>query len=42
MRVFEKMGFRRLPDVPDWGSIAESKGGGRTGLHVMEWQQPTV
>ncbi|EJD37536.1 acyl-CoA N-acyltransferase [Auricularia subglabra TFB-10046 SS5] len=38
VRVFEKNGFESLPDVHDIVKIAESKGGGRTGLHVLEWR----
>ncbi|KAH7103338.1 acyl-CoA N-acyltransferase [Auriculariales sp. MPI-PUGE-AT-0066] len=39
VRVFEKNGFRLIDDVPDCAEIMESKGGGRTGLHVLEWRR---
>lgn len=38
VRVFQKNGFKSLPDVLDIVKIAENKGGGRTGLHVLEWR----
>lgn len=37
VRVMEKNGFVLKDTVDDCVSIRESKGGGRMGLHVLEW-----
>ncbi|KAH7102117.1 acyl-CoA N-acyltransferase [Auriculariales sp. MPI-PUGE-AT-0066] len=37
VRVFEKNGFKYVGDVPEVIPIMESKGGGRMGVHVVEW-----
>lgn len=39
VRVFEKIGFRRIGDFEDVIQFPESKGGARTGLHVLEWKR---
>ena len=38
VRVFEKNGFKRLPDVHNVVQMPESKGGLLTGLHRLEWR----
>ncbi|KZV99028.1 hypothetical protein EXIGLDRAFT_726511 [Exidia glandulosa HHB12029] len=38
VRVFEKNGFRNLPDAPDVLQLPDAKGGGRMGLHRLEWR----
>jgi len=40
VRVFEKCGFVYTGDIPNVVKIQESKGGGRTGLHMLEWTRP--
>lgn len=38
VRVFEKNGFKSLPDAPDVLQLSEAKGGGWMGLHRLEWR----
>lgn len=38
LRVFEKNGFVLEKTLEDWVEIAEDKGGGRVGLHILRWK----
>lgn len=38
VRVFEKNGFKMFDTVEDCVEISPSKGGGKVGLHFLEWK----
>lgn len=40
VRVFEKNGFTLVGTIEDCIQVQETKGGGRAGLHVLEWTAP--
>lgn len=39
-RVFEKNGFRFVETLHDWLPVSESRGGGKTSIHILEWTRP--
>ena len=39
VKVFLKNGFEETDQVENCVTIAESKGGGSVGLHVLEWRR---
>lgn len=38
VKVFEKNGFKLFDTVDDCVTIGESKGGGKMGMHCLEWR----
>jgi len=42
VRVFEKNGFVMKETVEDCADISTSKGGGKVGLHVLDWSMPVT
>jgi len=42
VRVFEKNGFVMKETVEDCADISASKGGGKVGLHVLDWSMPVT